>query len=154
MKKKTKILIIGIIVFVVILFTLLIRLIFIEQGYIIENNLKYVRDYISGEDNIKGDVNIGYFAAINDNYEIGANKYGYAVFKDPKRAFKSLKKDYVKGINLIKEEFNLSSLNNFNYSTYKTLGWQVTTGTEEEKREARFITLFMDIYENSFKGSY
>ena len=30
-------------------------------------------------------------------------------------------------------------------------GWQLTEGTEEELRQARFVTGFVDIYENSFQ---
>mgnify|MGYP006882948677 FL=1 len=41
-------------------------------------------------------------------------------------------------------------LNRFNYKSYGTFGWQVTIGTEEEKEQARFVSSFMDIYENSF----
>ena len=41
-------------------------------------------------------------------------------------------------------------LTNFTYKSYKTYGWQVTTGTDEEKEQARFVSSFLDIYENSF----
>ena len=43
-------------------------------------------------------------------------------------------------------------LTNFTYKSYKTYGWQVTTGTDEEKEQAIFITSFLDIYENSFNN--
>ena len=58
--------------------------------------------------------------------------------------------DYKDGIKLIQKEFNLLPLNRFNYKSYGTFGWQVTIGTEEEKEQARFVSSFMDIYENSF----
>ena len=77
-------------------------------------------------------------------------KYGYAVFKNPKKAFKTLKKEYSDGIKIIQKEFKLPPLNNFTYKSYKTYGWQVTTGTPSLKKEAKFVTLFLDIYENSF----
>ena len=51
---------------------------------------------------------------------------------------------------LIQKEFNLLPLTNFNYKSYKIYGWQVTTGTNEEKEQSRFVSSFMDIYENSF----
>ena len=38
----------------------------------------------------------------------------------------------------------------FTYKNYKTYGWQVTTGTAEEKKQARFVSSFLDIYNNSF----
>ena len=34
--------------------------------------------------------------------------------------------------------------------SYEIYGAQVTTGTDEEKGEARFISKILDIYENSF----
>lgn len=63
---------------------------------------------------------------------------------------KHLKRDYKDGIKLIQKEFNLLPLNIFNYKSYGTFGWQVTIGTKEEKEQARFVSSFMDIYENSF----
>ena len=41
---------------------------------------------------------------------------------------------------------------NFNYKSYATYGWQITTGSKEEQEQARFISAFMDIYENSFNN--
>ena len=72
------------------------------------------------------------------------------LFKNPKKAFKTLKKEYSDGIKIIQKEFKLPPLNNFTYKSYKTYGWQVTTGTPSLKKEAKFVTLFLDIYENSF----
>ena len=55
-----------------------------------------------------------------------------------------------KGIKLIKDEFNLMPLSNFTYKEYKTYGWQVTKGSKKAQEEARFVSSFLDIYENSF----
>lgn len=148
--RKYKILMIIILIVLIILFTLLGKIILMKCGYIIDDNLKYSQLYISEESNIKGNVDINKFGKINIDFDIGANKYGYAVFKNPNKAFKRLKTDYSKGIKLIQKEFNLLPLTNFNYKSYKIYGWQVTTGTDEEKEQARFISSFMDIYENSF----
>lgn len=137
-------------ILLIILFTVLSRFVLIKCGYIMDNNLKYSQIYIAEEGNIKGNVDINKFGKINIDFDVGANKYGYAVFKNPNKALKRLKKDYSEGIKLIQKEFNLLPLTNFNYKSYKTYGWQVTTGTEEEKEQARFVTSFMDIYENSF----
>lgn len=150
--KKYKLLIFANSAILIILFILLGRTILIKCGYIMDSNLKYSQIYVSGEANIKGNVDINNFGKINIDFDIGANKYGYAVFKNPTKAYKRLKKDYSKGIKLIQKEFNLLPLNNFTYKTYKTYGWQVTTGTEEERKQARFVSSFMDIYENSFNG--
>lgn len=140
--KKNRVIIISV------LFLVMIGLIMINET--INPNLKYSQEYIAGTGNIKGDVNVKYFREKSEDFDIGANKYGYAVFKNPKRAFIRLQQDYKKGIALIKKEFSLEELSQNNYQSYGVYGWQVNTGTEEEQTEARFVSSFMDIYENSF----
>lgn len=149
--KKYKILIFITLMLLVISFTMIGKNLLIKSGYMIDNNLRYSKLYI--EDNyIIGDVDVNYFGKINIDFEVGANKYGKAVFKNPQKAFKTLKKDYKKGLKLIQKEFNLLPLSNFNYKSYATYGWQITTGSKEEQEQARFISAFMDIYENSFNN--
>lgn len=148
--KKYRGLIIVVCVLLLILFVILGKFLLVKAGYLMDDNLRYSQIYISEYGNIKGNVDIERFGKINIDFDIGANKYGYAVFKNPNKAFKRLKKDYAMGIKLIQREFNLLPLNNFTYKDYKTFGWQVTMGTDEEKEQARFVTSFMDIYENSF----
>ena len=148
--KRYKLLKIIALMLLIILLFMIGKNILVKCGYIIDNNLKYSQIYISGESNNKGNVDINEFGRININFDIGANKYGEAVFKDPNKAFKTLKKEYSSGIKLIQKEFNLLPLTNFNYKSYKIYGWQVTTGTNEEKEQARFVSSFIDIYENSF----
>lgn len=111
-------------------------------------NLQYSQEYIAGTGNIQGGVDTKSFADISSHFEIGANRYGYAVFKNPDAAYARLTKDYKAGINLIQREFKLPPLSQVNYEVYKNLGWQVTSGTEEEQKQANFVTDFMDIYEN------
>jgi hypothetical protein len=113
-------------------------------------DLPYSQEYVVGQGNIIGDVDTSYFSSKGKEFEIGANKHGYAVFKNPTEALKKLKSDYKDGLSLIQKEFKLAPINKLNYKSYKTYGWQVTTGSEEEKEQARFVTSFMDIYENSF----
>lgn len=112
--------------------------------------LKYSREYIIGEENIKGEVDKYYFQNISKDFEIGANEYGYAVFKNPQKALEYLKENYKDGISLIKKEYDLMELTEENYELYGIYGCQVTTGNEKEKLEARFVSEFIDIYENSF----
>ena len=126
------------------------KMLLVEYGFIYDDNLKYTQIYIQNEGNIKGNVDINKFGKIDKDFDIGANKYGMAVFKNPKKAFKTLKKKYKNGIKLIQKEFNLPPLSNFTYKGYKTYGWQVTKGSKKDKEQARFISSFLDIYENSF----
>ncbi len=148
--KKHKFLIFITSVLFIIAFLILGRVLLVKCGYVLDNNLRYSQIYISEYGNIKGNVDVNRFGKINIDFDIGANKYGSAVFKNPNKAFSRLKKNYSKGIKLIQKEFNLLPLNNFTYKKYKTYGWQVTTGTAEEKDQARFVSSFLDIYENSF----
>ena len=115
------------------------------------SQLKYSKEYVTGKDNIKGDVDVEKFENVSEDFEIGANELGYAVFKNPDKAMSTLKEKYLSAINLIKEEFNLKELSNDTITEYKNYGNQLTKGTKEEKKQAAFVSEFLDIYENSFK---
>ncbi len=135
---------------IVIIFIMVGRFALIKSGYVMDENLKYTQIYLSEYSNVKGNVDIDSFGKIDIAFDIGANKYGEAVFKNPDKALKLLKKEYKSGLDLIQKEFKLLPINIFNYKAYGTFGWQATTGTEEEQEQARFISSFMDIYKNSF----
>jgi hypothetical protein len=136
------------VVAVIIIFVLIAGTYKFKSSY--RDSLQYSQEYIAGTGNIKGNVNVEYFVDISSDFKIGANPNGYAVFKNPDAAFARLKMEYKAGIDLIQKEYQLEPLSEDNYIPYKNLGWQVTTGTEQEKKQAAFVTAFMDIYENSF----
>lgn len=148
--KKERIIRYICILFIFLLTIISSRMLLIKKGILLDSNLKYTQPYISGEGNIKDEVDIVRFIKRNIDYDIGANKYGYAVFKNPEKALKKMKKECEKGILLIQKEFHLLPFNSFNFRTYSVYGWQVTTGSEEEQEQARFVSQFLDIYENSF----
>lgn len=76
---------------------------------------------------------------------------GKRVFVDPDAAFAQARIDYADGFAAIRREFKiLLPVNKYNYQKYKTFGWQLTTGCNEEKRQGGEISRFLDIYENSF----
>lgn len=125
------------------------RTVLIDSGIIPDPRLGYTQRYETGRSNLQGNVDYLQFESVSMDFEIGANKYGYAVFKDPDKAYRRLKKDYTKGIRAIQREFNLFPMNRFNLDTYGTYGWQLTQGTKEEREQAQFVTRFYDIYENS-----
>lgn len=108
------------------------------------------QDYVAGQGNIKGDVDVDDFYSRDARFEIGASEEGYAVFKDPEKAFEALVENYSDGIALIEKEFDLDPLSKDDFEGYKNLGCQVTSGSEDEQDQARFVTSFLDIYENSF----
>ena len=65
--------------------------------------------------------------------------------------YAALREHYPEGISLIRKEFHLLWLSKLNYPSYQTYGWQATTGSEEARQQAQFVSRFFDIYENSFK---
>lgn len=110
----------------------------------------YTQEYIAGQGNIQGNVNTENFIEKDSRFEIGADKDGMAVFKEPEKAYEALLEKYSEGLSLIKKEFDLPDTSSRDYEGYKNYGWQVETGTKEERAEALFVTQFLDIYENSF----
>lgn len=50
----------------------------------------YVGEYIIGQSNIKGTVDINYYSKISPAFEIGASQEGEAVFKNPDEAFEKI----------------------------------------------------------------
>ncbi len=118
--------------------------------------IKYpsVQEYVAGQGNIKGNVPVEEYTSISEAFAIGADKDGYAVFKDPENALVKLLELYSDGINLIQTEFDLEPLSHDTYDAYKEYGWQITAfgtqGTAEEREQVVFVEKFIDIYENSF----
>ena len=110
----------------------------------------YVQEYIAGQGNIKGNVPVEEYISISEDFAIGADKDGYAVFKNPEKALATLLELYSDGINLIQTEFDLEPLSEENYDWYKVYGLQITVGTTEEQEQAIFVGKFFDIYENSY----
>ncbi len=100
---------------------------------------------------IEGDVSKWELFGSDIDYEMGLTEYGYPVFKNPEAALRQAKNDYAGGIKLIEKEFGLLFLSKYTYEKYKTYGWQVSIGDESLKQEARMLSSFLDIYENSYK---
>jgi len=118
-----------------------------------DKDKEYVREYIIGDTGIKGSVDVTKFGT-DSAYEIGADKDGYAVFKNPNKAFAQMKIDCAKGIEAIRKEYIFLPLSRWNMERYKDYGWQLTkTKDEEAIAQAGKVSGIMDIYENSFKDS-
>ena len=108
------------------------------------------QEYIPGQGNIQGNVNTADFLERDERFAIGATKDGVAVFMDPDGVYQALTEKYADGLALIRQEKGLMPVSARNYQAYKTYGWQVTTGSQEAQEQARFISRFFDIYENSY----
>lgn len=119
------------------------------KGYKVDPSLAYSQVYYPMLNELKGNVDINYFISRSMNYDIGANHLAYAVFKDPKLAYKTFKNDYAKELKLVKQEFNLSSINAFNLDAYQNLAWQSIN--LDDYPDIKFISHFLDIYQNSFR---
>ena len=98
-QNKKQILLIFTIILTVVFIAIISKMLLVQYGFAYDDNLKYSQIYISGEENIKGDVDINEFGKINIDFDIGANKYGIAVFKNPQKAFERLKKITPKALN-------------------------------------------------------
>lgn len=107
------------------------------------------QEYTAGTNGIKGNVNVSKFTDVSEDFAIGANSNGYAVFKNPSKAFKTFEKMYADDIQSLKDEFGLKDFNKKTYHDYMTYGWQSNVGTDEKKQNKKFISSFLDIYENS-----
>ncbi len=110
----------------------------------------WVQEYVPGAEGIIGRVDKEKYERISEDFTIGADQYGRAVFKTPHKAFDTFVVLFADGIALIQEQNHLAPISQKNYRAYKTMGWQVTSGAEEARQQAIFVTKFLDIYENSF----
>ena len=110
----------------------------------------YVQEYVAGQGNIKGNVSVEEYISISEDFAIGAAKDGYAVFKDPEKAWDKLLELYSDGITLIQTTYDLEPLSINNYVDYLIYSSQITTGSKEEQQQAIFVGKFLDIYENSY----
>jgi len=76
------------------------------------------RDYVPGTSNIKGNVNTVYFTDKSSDLEIGANLYGYAVFKYPDRAYEYLYANYSYIMEYLSNKCDIGVLNAKNIDAY------------------------------------
>ncbi|MBR3979016.1 MAG: M56 family metallopeptidase [Oscillospiraceae bacterium] len=112
----------------------------------------WVQEYTPGTDGIQGNVDTEKYLKRSENFAIGANRLGMAVFKEPHKAFLTLTALYPEAIAAIQREFDLPPLSETDYKFYGIYGWQITTGSKKLKEQATFVTQFFDTYENSFIG--
>ena len=110
----------------------------------------WVQEYMPGAPGFYGTVDKASYESISEDFAIGADRYGRPVFKNPHKAFQTFTRLYAEGIALIREQNGLRPISPGNYSAYKKLGWQTTSGPEQAQKQAAFASKFLDIYENSF----
>lgn len=114
-------------------------------GFTVKNPA--VGEYIPGAEGMQGNVDTDYFTSVSPDFAIGAGVDGVAVFKDPKAAFETFRSLYENELGELRREFGLPAFSQKTYSSYMIYGFQYT-GTDGKR--FRFVSAFLDIYENSF----
>lgn len=114
-----------------------------------EEELAYSQEYVAGTGNIKGDVDVEYFESHGEEFQIGANSQGYAVFKNPRAAMDCICRDYKEGLKLMRQTWGCPPLFRFQYHGYNIGGSSVDPNTKGAD-QIEFILSFLGIYENSF----
>ena len=69
-QNKKQILLIFTIILTVVFIAIISKILLVQYGFAYDDNLKYSQIYISGEENIKGDVDINEFGKINIDFDI------------------------------------------------------------------------------------
>ncbi len=117
---------------------------FLTDPYMASDPAKVVGPYdISG---LGGD----FLQSGNEAYAVGANAYGMPVFEDHRAAYSAFLSEYAAGIEEIRITWELKPISRKNYADYKVYGWQTLCTDEELNRQCHQVTLFFDLYENSF----
>ena len=114
-------------------------------GFTVKNPA--VGEYIPGAEGMQGNVDTDYFTSVSPDFAIGAGVDGVAVFKNPKAAFETFRSLYENELGELRREFGLPAFSQKTYSSYMIYGFQYT-GTDGKR--FRFVSAFLDIYENSF----
>ena len=80
-----------------ILSVLILAAVFVFSGKINKVTNPCVQDYVAGQGNIRGNVNVEDYYERDARFAIGAGEDGYAVFKDPGEAFAAQVRDLTAG---------------------------------------------------------
>ncbi len=109
-----------------------------------------VGEYEAGAEGIVGAVDKAAFEEISPDFAIGADRYGVAVFQNPRRAWETFQKLYADDLEALEELHGLKPLSAKNRDMYLVLAAQTEGQDEETTERYRFVSKFLDIYENSF----
>ena len=112
----------------------------------------YSQEYLPGTGNIKGSVNVEYFESLGPEFAIGANRDGYAVFKNPRAVMIAILRDYKPGLSVLMENGLYFPVLGIQVSGCTSgLAMNLDSSSTEGLKQAKAICGFMDIYENSFQ---
>lgn len=131
-----------VIIYVVIVVVVFVGIWTAYRGDVIVKN-PAVQEYVAGQGNIKGDVDVEYFQEKGEAFQIGASASGYAVFKDPREARRAVISKHRKGMI---ELWRCGALFGTDFLHYVS-GMAIEAELSED---GVFVEAFCDIYENSF----
>ena len=111
------------------------------------------RGIYSGGDKVVGEYTefgcmMSYWA--DEEWKIGANKYGEPIFENPEEAFLLADQKFADILDMIQEEYDLEDFSAKTFKQYKEDLYHVDA-TGEALRQRSGLHEFMDIYENSCK---
>jgi len=112
----------------------------------------YEEKNVYGEDFVNASELLVY--ETNKAYEMGLNKKGIPVFKQPMAAYKQFLIDYSEEIQGLKEEFQLKDISLRSYRAYMSYGWQMPIDGIKNSRKYHDITLFLTIFSESFHRKF
>lgn len=84
-------------------------------------------------------------------YLLGLNAAGKPVFLNPGAALRQIRADCSDAIRQMRQAYALPPLFHFSVQGYGSLGWQLTDGENYVRDQGALLSIFADIYENSFK---
>lgn len=84
------------------------------------------------------------------SYDLGINKQGKLVFKNPEKALKKALEDFSDGFKAIQKEYNLKTISVHNYDVIHDYTIEYFPEDEKLMKEVGIAQGMIDIYENSF----
>ena len=106
-----------------------------------------VGEYIPGVS--VGNVDKAAFEEISPDFAIGADRNGYAVFVHPDKAFSSFRTLYADELALLRERHQFPPFSKSTWLRYKKAGIEEVGETDAQTERLRFVSRFLDIWENS-----
>lgn len=110
----------------------------------------WMREYQPGQPGSLGSVDKAAFESRSADFAIGADRYGRAVFKDPRRAWDAFTVLYADGIEELRRAWGLAAISPETCGWYKLYGAQTESRDPALREQFLFISAFLDIYENSY----
>ena len=118
------------------------------------SDLKATMEYKGDEYN--ADKNLKKELGSSTSYDVGTNKYGYVVFKDPATALEQIRSDCSDSIEYIKQQNGLDEFSNKNIKKYIEDAGNITAKSTDSKvyKQANKLKIFWNIYQQSFEQMY